>query len=58
MQTAQALYGLHVDAFIEGIAEEAPVAEEFGLTEVEAREVRRQLHSEKIAEQRKGKAAA
>lgn len=39
MQKAQALYGLHVDAFLEGLATEPPKAEEFGLTNRQACEI-------------------
>ncbi len=57
MRTAQALYGLHMDAFIEGIASEAPKPEAFGLSEKQAIEVRRARYKSKIQEQREGKAA-
>jgi hypothetical protein len=57
MRTAQALYGLHMDAFIEGIASEAPKPEAFGLTEKQAVEVRRARYAQKLQEQRGVKAA-
>lgn len=57
MRTAQALYGLHMDAFTEGIAGEAPKPEAFGLSEKQAIEVRRARYKSKIQEQREGKAA-
>jgi len=37
---AEALYELHIDAFLEGVAEDPPKAEEFGLTKEQARECR------------------
>jgi len=57
MRTAQALYGLHIDAFLEGLSVEAPKAASFGLTEREAVEVRRNRYTDKIRSQRERKSA-
>jgi hypothetical protein len=57
MRTAQALYGLHIDAFLEGLTAEAPKAEAFGLTEPQAIEVRRNRYTAKICDQRERKTA-
>ena len=56
MRTAAALYGLHIDAFLEGVASEAPKAEDFGLSPAQAREVRRQQYLIKIVDARAKKA--
>jgi len=45
--TAQALYALHMDLFLEGLAE-APKPEEFALTEAEGRKVRKDRYADKI----------
>jgi len=41
--TQEALFGLHVDCFLEGLMEEPPAPADFGLTEEEAKPVRDQV---------------
>lgn len=41
-----ALYELHIEAFLEGIAEEAPQPAEFGLSEKEGLEIRRKRYAQ------------
>jgi len=41
--TQEALFGLHVDAFLEGLSDDAPKGEDFGLTEEEANRVRDEI---------------
>ncbi len=57
MRTAQALYGLHIDAFIEGLATEAPKPQEFGLTEQQAVEVRKNRYVARLHETKRVKVA-
>ena len=57
MQKAQALYGLHIDAFLEGLATEPPKAEEFGLTERQAKEIIRDRALDRAQEQKEKKAS-
>ncbi len=57
MQKAQALYGLHIDAFLEGLATEPPKAEEFGLTEKQAKEIIRDRALDRAQEQKERKAS-
>lgn len=59
MNKAQvALYGLHIEAFLEGIAAEVPSPEQFGLTEKQAVEIRRTRFSQhREAEAKKVSAA-
>lgn len=42
---AEALYELHIDAFLEGVADEAPNGEDFGLTEEQASACRHRVIS-------------
>lgn len=58
MRTATALYGLHIDAFLEGVAAEAPKPEEFGLTESQAKQVRRDRYRQRIEDIRAKKTRA
>ena len=57
--TAVALYGLSIDAFLEGLADEVTPPQTLGLTEQQAREVRRQRYTQRLEDirARKGKAA-
>jgi hypothetical protein len=59
VKTATALYALHIDAFLEGLAAEVPQPETFGLNEKQATEVRRGRYAQRVADIRakKGKAA-
>jgi len=41
--TSEALYELHIDAFLEGVAEDPPKVEEFGLTKEQGHECRRRV---------------
>jgi hypothetical protein len=50
MKTAQALYGLHIDAFLEGVATEECTPEEFGLNQQQAEEVRRQRYAQRLTD--------
>lgn len=58
MRTAQALYGLHIDAFLEGIAAEVPKPETFGLNETQAREVRKRRYQQRVEDIRAKKVRA
>ena len=48
-KTAEALFALHVDCFMEGLMEAAPNPEEFGLTEEQARPIRDEIVRESMA---------
>jgi hypothetical protein len=48
-ETAEALFGLHVDAFLAGVSECVPEAADFGLSEDEAAEIRDDLVREHVA---------
>ena len=56
MRTAEALYSLHIDAFLEGIAD-APQPRYFGLDEPAARAVRKERFADRIRAQREKKVA-
>ena len=58
MKTAQALYALHIDAFLEGLAAEVPQPSSFGLNEQQATEVRRSRYSQRLTEIRARKVKA
>jgi hypothetical protein len=57
VSTALALYGLSVDAFLEGLVDEVEAPESFGLTKEQAQKIRKQRYSDRIKTQREGKAA-
>lgn len=57
MKTATALYGLHIDAFLEGVAAEVPQPAAFGLTEKQAVEVRRNRYAQRLEDIRAKKVA-
>jgi hypothetical protein len=46
--TAKALCGLSVDLFLEGLADEPPVASQFSLSEQEASSVRKSIYADRI----------
>jgi hypothetical protein len=53
---AKALFALSVDAFIDGLADEAQPPEAFGLTPEQGGEIRRKIYAERIREKRAKKA--
>jgi hypothetical protein len=55
--TARALYGLAIDAFMMGLADEAPQPQAFSLSEKEATNVRKDRYADRIKAMREGKAA-
>jgi hypothetical protein len=52
-KTACALYGLSIDAFLQGLATEVEKPASFGLSEAQAVEVRRSRYLSRILEIRK-----
>lgn len=56
MKAAKALYELHIDAFLEGLAE-VPSPEQYGLTPGEAQQSRHVIYTERLREQRARKAS-
>lgn len=58
MKNAAALYGLHIDAFLEGIATEVPKPETFGLNDNQAKQVRRERYRQRIEDLRSKKTRA
>ncbi len=58
MKTAAALYALHIDAFLEGLAAEVPKPETFGLNEKQATEVRANRYTQRITDIRAKKEKA
>jgi hypothetical protein len=55
-KAAKALYELHMDAFLEGLAE-VPTAEQYGLSKAEAQKSRGVIFAERLREQRNRKAS-
>jgi|HubBroStandDraft_3_1064219.scaffolds.fasta_scaffold95688_1 hypothetical protein len=58
VSTAEALYGLSLEAFIDGVADEVTRPEALGLSEVQAMQIRKKYYAQRIRERReKGRAA-
>jgi hypothetical protein len=53
----ESLYGLNIDAFLMGLASEAPTAEQFGLSERQAVRVRADRYADRIRAKRERKSA-
>lgn len=58
LQTAMALYGLSVDAFIQGISSDVEKPKSFGLSDLQAKEVRRTRYLSRVLEIRGDKKVA